>query len=108
MSREQPIEFFHPGLGSITCTLQPGTGLPPTDRRLIGARLDPAGDVLLEISDDGNGVGDCHCLVGVEERVDGTLVLQLAGAATLTVPANHAARARDVVLSLANRITPYF
>lgn len=103
------IEFFHPGLGSIRCILfAPGhnDGDPV---RLIGATLEAGGDVRLQLANDGGeSMSDSAPLSGVSEQPDGALLLEFADGNSLSVPSVHAARARDVVLSLANRITAYF
>ncbi len=106
---EHGIEFFHPGLGSIRCILCSRGSDAGQPMRLVGASLEAGGDVLLQVAPESGGAEPSLApLTGVHEQPDGGLQLQLADGSTLSVPSAHAARARDVVLSLANRITPYF
>jgi hypothetical protein len=113
MTTDIPIAFFDPRLGELRGVLRGGAwqNASPADVEieLLEAELAPTGDVNLRVrfvtSDE---IRRLRGLCATHEDSDGRLALELHGERFLVFDAPLQGRVRDVVLSLANRTTPYF
>ncbi len=108
---EHPIRMFDPRLGTLRGELADPSaangGVQTVE--LFHVDLQPDGQVMLHIRPADRPVaGEPLALDGVNELTDGGLELTMAGGRKLQFPQDHAAGVRDLILSLANRTTPYF
>jgi len=108
-----PISFFEPRLGELRGILRRGDWRRATaadkEIELLEAELPPSGDVALTVRLVSSGeTSRLRGLLGTHEDADGRLALELRGGQYLVFTDEFQARVRDVVLSLANRLTPYF
>ena len=105
--------FFDPRLGELRGVLRNGDWRRPAEEdrpiELLVATLPPGGDVALEVRFTASGKTEqIPGLMGTREDDDGRLALEMRGGRFLVFDSEFQARVRDVVLSLANRSTPYF
>ncbi len=113
MVGDSPIAFFDPRLGELRGILRDGNWRDATSQdtevELLEAELAPRGEVALRVRfvDSGN-TDKLSGLCGTHEDADGRLALELRDCRFLVFTKAFQARVRDVVLSLANRPTPYF
>ena len=113
MGGDIPVSFFDPRLGELRGVLRDGNWRQATSEdteiELLEAALAPSGDVILRVRFvDGGNTDRLSGLCGTHEDADGRLALELRSSRFLVFTEAFQARVRDVVLSLANRPTPYF
>lgn len=108
---EHPIRMFDPRLGTLrgelTDASMPDGGAQSVE--LFHVELQPDGQVVLHLRPaDRPDTGEMFALDRVDELTDGGLELTLSDGCKLQFAPDHAAGVRDLILSLANRTTPYF
>jgi hypothetical protein len=107
----QTIRIFDPRLGSLRGALigadrESDSGVPV---ELFHVDLETNGQITLHLRSVGaTGRGRRYALERVREHRDGALELTLSDGRRLRFPAEQSAGVRDLILSLANRTTPYF